>query len=257
MYRELLIFPEGLKGKPVYPDTARSLCAKACDGVEIDPAIFARQPDGLSIQRVFGHTADKEGFGAVPSICFGGGAGFIRMTGLGQTGTDLILKNAGKIATAVSGLLGDCPYRVDLRKGDCKVQPSTGAHPYRIRNLIVSKKRDHFAGIATSGLPTLAQMEPLIKKAIYRGLVGQALTLDREIGSHFGEVIGTEECLDIQIFEGKPFFAPIKEGLKTCALGVHGLTFTMSCRLVGPWYTGHLRSRGFGFIEGGLRGGHQ
>lgn len=251
MYRELLIFPKALEGKPVYPDTARKMVAKACDGVStVSPEIFTRQNDGKSLQRVFGHTATGEGYGAVPSICFGGGNGFIKLYGLGKRGSELLSANGAGIATAVSALHDNCPYRFDMKEGACKVQEaSNGA--YRIRNLIVSKKRDHFADIAANGLPTLYQMEPLIKKAIVRGIIGQALTIDEETGSHYADVLGTEETLDIQIFDGEPFFAPIKDGIKTCALGVHGLTFTMSCRLAGPWFTGHLRSRGFGFIESG------
>lgn len=250
MYKELLVFPDALKGKPMYPDTARAMVARACDGVSIDPAIFARGKDGKSEQRVFGHTADGEGFGAVPSVCFGGGQGFVRLYGLGARGAQLILENAGSIAAALSKLHGNCPYQFKMNEGKCEIGPPDGS-AYRIRNLVVSKKRDHFAAIATSGLPTLEAMTPLIKRAIVRGLMGQALALDEETGSNFASVVKDDAELDIRIFDGKPVFIPLKEGVKTCALGVHGLLFTMNCKLSGPWFVGHLRSRGFGYIEKG------
>lgn len=251
MYRELLIFPEALKGKPMFPDTARSMVAKACDGSRVSPEIFSRQPeDGKSMQRVFGHTADGEGFGAVPGVCFGGGNGFVRLYGLGKRGVKLLSENAGDIATAISALHGNCPYRFVINDGACQIGNPDGS-TFRIRNLIVSKKRDHFSDIAANGLPTLAAMEPLIKKAILRGLIGQAMTIDEETGSNLAGAIKTDEAMDIRIFDGKPVFIPLKSGLKTCALGVHGLMFTMNGSISGPWFVGHLRSRGFGLIEKG------
>lgn len=248
MYRELLIYPESLKGQPVFPDTARSLVAKACDATDVNPEIFARQPDGKTVQRVFGHTASGEGYGAVPSICFNGGKGFIRLYGLGKRGRDLLSSEAAPIATAISRLLNNTPYRFDIRDGSCDITPERpGA--YRIHNLVVAKKRYQFADIAEKGLPSLEAMTPLIVKAIHRGLIGQAMALDEETGSQLAFRIPSEEMLGIQIFEGKPVFTPLKNGARACALGVHGLEFTMNLHLEGPWFAGHLRSRGFGQIN--------
>lgn len=252
MYKELLIFPKALEGEPLFPDTARKLVAKACDGYPVAQEIFARQPDGRTEHRMFGRGKQGKGYGATPSVCFGGGRGFIQLYGIGKTGSEVLCANGASVATAISRLHGNCPYRFVMNEGHCKVQGSNGgAVAYRIRNLIVSKRHAEYGHITADGLPALPPMEPMIKRAIYRGLVGQALQLDKELGTNYSSVFGTQDSLDIQLFDGKPFFSQIKEGVKSCALGIHGLTFTMACRLIGPWFTGHLRSRGFGYIESG------
>lgn len=250
MYKELLIFPESLKGQPTYPDTVRSLVAKACDGLSVNPAIFARQADGKTIQRVFGHTADGEGYGAVPSICFGGGNGLVRLYGMGVRGDELLSESAGTILTAVSGLLNNTPCRFEIWSGNCEVGHPNGSG-FKIRNLVVAKKRYQYAEFAEKRIPTLVEMTPLIKRAIVRGLIGQALTLDEETHSQLARQIPTDDMLDIKIFEGKPVFKPTKAGSKGCVLGVQDLVFTMNISLSGPWFVGHLRSRGFGLIQSG------
>lgn len=250
MYKELLIFPESIKGQPMYPDTVRSLVSKACDGIAINPEIFARQADGKTIQRVFGHTADGEGFGAIPSICFGGGNGLIRLYGIGKSGRQILTESAGTILTAVSALLNNTPCRFEVKSGDCEIGDPDGGG-FKIRNLVVAKKRYQYAEFAEKRMPTLVEMTPLIKRAIVRGIIGQAMMLDEETGSRHADRLPTDDMLDIKIFEGKPVFMPTKAGKKGCVLGVQDLVFSMNLSLSGPWFVGHLRSRGFGLIQSG------
>lgn len=253
MYRELLIFPQSLKGQPIFPDTSRELIAKACDGLEINPQIFARQANGQTINHVYGHTADGQGYGAVPAVCFGGGSGLIRMYGMGQHGADLLMEEAATIGTAVSKLLGTS-YAFKLNEGRCEITPNKPGI-YRIRNLVVAKKRYQFAAIADGRMPTLEEMTPLIRNAIVRGITGQAMAIDEQCENQseilLAGQIPNEGALDVRIFHGKPVFIPLKKGKKACALGIHNLEFTMNLRLSGPWFAGHLRSRGFGYIQKG------
>lgn len=248
MYVELIVFPHALRGTQIFSEQARSIVAKACHESNVNPEIFnRRKEDGKSIQRVFGHTADGEGYGAIPSIVFGGGKGFVRIIGFGKKGTKLLSENASTISTAVSQMYDNSPYRFDMKSGNCTIDHPDGS-TFKIHNLIVTKKREHYSDIAQNGIPSLESMTHLIEKAIIRGLIGQALTIDEETGSNCAGAIKTDKGMGIKIFAGTPVFIPIKEGTKKCALGVHKLEFTMNCGISGPWFVGHLRSRGFGQI---------
>lgn len=250
MYQELLIFPHALRGQAMHPDTARALVAKACDGIPVNPEVFARQPDGKTLQRVFGHTADGAGYGAVPSVCFGGGNGLIRLYGMGQRGATVLAVSGITILTAITQFYDNTPCRVETRSGACEMGPPNGSI-FRIRNLVVAKKRYQYAPFADKGVPSLTDITPLIKTAISRGLMGQAMTLDEETGSQLARQMPTDDMLDIRVFDGQPVFMPTKRGQKGCVLGVHNLLFTMNLSLAGPWFVGHLRSRGFGLIQSG------
>lgn len=249
MYRELIVFPAALKDQIIYPETARSLVAKSCDGLAIDPEVFTRQPDGTTRQGVFGHHSTGEGYGIPPAVVFNGGRGFIRLYGIGQRGSELVSREAPQIATAIS-LHTHSPYTFTVNTGECALEDRGYAQLYGIKTLIVAKKKYQFAALTGGGLPTLTAMTPLIQRAIVRGIISQARLLDTDAGRPAKEtVIGTDEMLDIRVLAGKPVFVPIKTGARIHALGVRNVVFSINLNMTGPWVVGHLRSRGFGLIK--------
>ncbi|MDO8728578.1 MAG: hypothetical protein Q7K26_01655 [bacterium] len=244
MYKELLLFPEVLKGQQIYPEDARSLVAKACDGRSIDPAIFARGPDGKTLQGRYGDDRKGEGFGLPPSIIFDGGNGFIRIYGIGKSGTDLLAEHTASIVTALSKHLGG-PYRMEFKHGDCELQMSEPIL-YSIRKLIVSKKPaklSHFFGV------TAQERAPEIKKEILNGLISMARWLDEDLGTpHLLEHgIPSDDSLILDILEGESVPIPIKPGIPAAAF--KNITFCTNISLNGPWMAGKLRSRGYGLIR--------
>ena len=62
-------------------------------------------------------------------------------------------------------------------------------------------------------------------------------------------LVGTDDMLDIQVFEGAPHFKDLHKGMKGKVLCVSGIAFTMAGDLSGPWTCGVLRSRGWGSIR--------
>lgn len=250
MYKELLIFPEKMKGQVIYPDIARELVAEAADAFPINSMIFSRMPDGKNVQGVYGDAGDGEGWGLPPRIFFGGGQGFIRVTGLGQEGSDLLGSEASMIATAVAAKLG--PYSFKINDGTCTVQRSR-PFLYRIGRLILSKKLTVMnAHKDTDGRCTLESVSPLIRRAIIGGIVSQARFLDQNSGGMSGSlesVIGTDDMLGLRIIDGSAGIIKVKKNERLHALVVSNLVFSLDLDLRGPWLAGILRSRGFGLIR--------
>ena len=243
MYKELLIHPECLREKSVLPWCARQLAAAACDAFPVDPAIFQRGADGKNLQAVYGRVDDGEGWGVPPKIFFGGGKGFLRITGLGEEGVRLLDAEAATLATAIANYLGS-PYTFRLNQGECTVSRSRPTL-YRINNLALSKKMPVInAHRGSNGNKcTLESVEPLIRRAIIGGIVSQAryLGLEREIG--------TDDMLGLRILDGAPTMMRIKKEVRLHALVVGNLVFSIDLDLNGPWLAGTLRSRGFGLIR--------
>lgn len=255
MYREFQIFLECLKGQPVYPDAARSAVAAATRSFDVDPLIFNRQPDGKTVQGTYGNRYDNEGWGMPPLIVFGGGIGCIRIIGLGSTGSHLLSKQAHIIATALSAHYRSL-YRFKMHVGTCslaRAQPNI----YQIRELVISKKNRAIDALKIDGVFTLESVAPLIRRSIIGGLISQARFLD-ESSSHsltqspFAQLelqIGTDETLGLDLISGKAVIGQIKKHPNAYALIVKHLKFKIDLDISGPWYSGHLRSKGMGLIS--------
>jgi len=176
--------------------------------------------------------------------------------GLGVEGTQLLRDNAAMIGTAVGQSL-QTPYQFRFNEGHCKISPLFGyVRSYFIPVLALTKKDRVFNSIAPRDQRiTLEQLAPLIRQAVTSGLISQARYLD---DSYFQALtpelaklesaIGTDESLNIEIFEGEPHFRSLNSDTKGKVLCVSGLRFTIAADLEGPWSCGVLRSRGFGRI---------
>jgi len=239
MYTELILRPSGLANQAIYPDVARKFFAAALDGVEVDPALFARDAQGRTLQGVIGHVKEGTGFGRAPRIVTDAGSGFLRLYGIGQEGSDLLIRHLGPIYSAISRKYG--PTAQELRQGECKIDFTGYMVPHRIRLLVVNK-RPHFRAQEINGNE---QAVGLIRRQIVAGLVSQA-----ELVSCAQKLPRDEE---IDVLEATPYPIPIREGI--FASGYKNVVFAMPSRLSGPWLAGHLRSRAYGFMRAQIPGG--
>lgn len=254
--RELLLHLHS-PNAPQWPEDARKMLACACDGKPVDPAVFNRDAGGKTLQGVFDHM----GVGRLPAVITSGGKGYLRLTGMGSDGAAIVTKSAATIAQALSTYLDGCLFESKLSQTsigiDVKGQKTNIL--YRIHNLCVTKKLDHYREIvnAAGGRPSLEDIEPLIVRAISRGLLSQAKTLDGTDDTRLEGLLPDDETLDIEILDGRPIFLPISDdgkGKMVTALGVMNLVFSMNANLTGPWYVGALRARGYGLIRRNYEG---
>lgn len=255
MYLELLIFPAALHGQRLNNEAARGTIAKACDGYAVDPRVFARGPDGSTLNAVY-YNDDRSTIGQPPLVAFGGGNGFIRLTGLGAEGVDVLRTNVQIICAALGAHFGG-GYRFKLNEGHCTLEQLHGyVHTYFFPKLLLSKKVHVFKRLSVPGQRlTLEAVKPLVVEQIKTGLIAQSRFMDdsyRSIGqpgkANMESSLGTDAMLNIEVHEGGPNFQPIKSGEKASALFVNDLIVTMAVGLEGPWYFGGLRSRGNGLI---------
>ncbi|WP_265307625.1 hypothetical protein [Verminephrobacter eiseniae] len=249
MYAELLIFPDALRNQPLFPDEARALVAQATDAFPINPLIFNRQADGKTVQGCYGTATDGEGWGIPPAVCFGASRGCIRLVGLGPEGVALVINEAPALGSAVAMHLGNSPYTFKTLSGDCTLERS---HPrvYRVRQLAVSKKLNAINAHKDGDAFTIQSVEPLIRRAVLGGLLGQARFLDDACAHGNREAaIGTDDMVGLRVLDGKAILGRIKKDAKVHALIVRDLVISLDLDLGGPWYAGHLRSRGYGLIR--------
>lgn len=257
MYSELLVFSDTLKDQVVNGPQARVILAKACEHFPIDTRVFARDAQGKPLQAIFAPEADGRALPKPPLIHFGGGKGYVRLVGTGAEGVALLKSQAALIGTALGEHFG-APISFKLNDGHCRIEPLHGfVRTYFIPHLGITKKEGEMKKIAARDeRVTLDAVTPWIKKLIVDGLISQARFLDdsyREIGNPDRAVlesaVGTDDMLDIQVFEGNPHFKQVHQGMKGKVLCVSGIAFTMAADLEGPWTCGVLRSRGWGSIR--------
>ena len=257
MYSELLVFSDAIKDQVMNGSTARAALAKACDNFSIDPKVFARDTAGKPLQAVFTPDADGRVLPKPPLIHFGGGKGFVRLVGLGLEGIALLKAQAPLIATALGAHFGG-HISFKMNDGHCTLDTSIPiARTYFIPVLGITKKESEMKKIAARHERiTLEAVTPWIQKLIVDGLVSQARLLDESYRDNgqperavLESLVGTDDMLDIQVFEGAPHFKELHKGMKGKVLCVSGIAFTMAGDLSGPWTCGVLRSRGWGSIR--------
>lgn len=256
MYSELLLFPRSLENQCIQPDAARSIVGKACAHFPVDPRVFSRGPDGQPLNATFEPDASGRALPKPPLVSFGGGNGFIRLVGYGSEGVKVLQDNATMIGTAVGQSL-QSPFRFRFNEGHCQVSPLLGfVRSYFIPMLALTKKDRDFNRIGPRDQRiTLDQLVPMIRQCITSGLISQARYMDESYFevqtpelARLESAIGTDDALNIEVFEGAPVFRSINADSKGKVLFVKGLRFTMALDLEGPWTCGVLRSRGFGRI---------
>ncbi|MBU2786265.1 hypothetical protein HAP93_10915 [Acidithiobacillus ferriphilus] len=238
MYLEMIYRPRAMADQVIYPDHARKLVAKACDGFGI-PTIFNRDQDGKSISLVYERERPGIWYGVPPAIAFDGGKGFIRIYGIGQEGKEILGAHAAMLFSAIMRRHG--LTAVEMKEGTCGIRQSPYVIPHRIRRLLVAKK------LASSRYTHAPVTEPeavaAIRYAVVSGLVSQARLLgDR----HAESMIPREE--DVDVLDGAPLLVNIS-GEKNYAAGYKNVVVGLPLRLRGPWQCGHLKSRGYGFIR--------
>lgn len=258
MYSELIIRPSKLVDQVIYPDTARKLLAEALDGVAVPPLLFNRTADGKTIQDKYWHE-DKGHLEAAlpypPVVSFDGGKGFLRLYMLGQPGRELLMETASIIGAAVGKHVGG-PYSFAMNEGDCTIKQNHTPILYSIRRLVVTKdphKAKRYIKVPPS------DVEDDLRRIVMRGLISQARWLDANGASKLEleyaipdkkkleYAIPDENTLGFTVADGMPTPIEIKEG--TLAAGYKNLVFSMNLDLMGPWFSGHLRSRGYGHIR--------
>lgn len=244
MYNEILLFPEKLRGQPIYPDIARKIVGEACDGCNIDPAIFCHDAQGKTLQGRYGDDRKGEGFGIPPAIIFDGGTGFIRIFGIGQSGSDLLADQAMPMVSALNKHFGGA-FRMEMKQGDMTLSASE-PRIYNMRHLVVAKKAHQIAQFRDK---SVAERSEEIKKEILNGLLSCARFLDDDIGgaSMLEGQIPSHESLTLDILEGTPMPVFTKPGIPAAAY--KNLVFCTNLKLSGPWTAGKLRSRGYGLIR--------
>ncbi len=246
MYSELIIRPHALADQVIYPEVARKLVAEACDGINVPPLLFNRGPDGKTIQGRYWHP-DRNYLEAAlplpPVTSFDGGKGFLRIYMLGQPGRDLMLESASLIGTAIGKKVGG-PFLFAINEGDCKILTYSTPILYSIRRLVVTK--DPHKSRRYMDTPP-EQVEDDLRRIIMRGLISQARWLDQHGAGGLECVIPDEHSLGFGIADGQ--FKPILINDRNYAAGYANLTFTLNLELAGPWFAGHLRSRGYGQIR--------
>lgn len=235
MYLEVIFRPQGLAGQRIWPDQARKLVAKACDGLDLAPALFNRGPNGKTLQGRYGDDRDGDGMGMPPAIVFDGGRGFIRLYGLGERGQALLGEAAPTLLRGLIRAQGATSF--DMKAGACELEYKGYGVLHRIHLLVVSKK----PGVIPREPATAEASSAAIRREITRGLIAQARWLG---GSLEGQVPLDE---DIDIVEGEPCPVPIQDGIFAAAF--KNVVFAMPVMAKGPWLAGHLRSRGYGMIR--------
>jgi len=234
MYNELILRPASLANQVIYPDQARKLLACALDGEpSIDPALFGRGPDGKTLQGCMGHIKDGTGFGRAPEIAFDGGSGFVRIFGIGEAGSALLIRHLGQIYASVARKHG--PTAQALRQGQCEIQFTGYMVPHRIRTLIVNKRPKARAQPIEGNETAVA----LIRRQIVAGLTSQAEIV--------GEAQKIPDDASIEILSATPYSVPIRDAIYGASY--KNVVFAIPARLNGPWLAGHLRSRGYGFMR--------
>lgn len=241
-YSELLFRKKDVER--IYPDQARKMVAAACDGIDIDPAIFNRDASGKPLSGTYGGHHIEEGFGIPSRIVFDAGPGFIRIYGLGRQGAKILENEAPKLFSALykQGFMG-----FDQKNGTMGIaRREHSAVLYNIRCLVLARKPaacQPFVRAALTG--AVADMTSNI---VLRGMSGLARMLDDEmIDANQAPMFEQAIPQQVDILEGEPLSVLIKPGIYGAAY--KNVVLSMPVRLTGPWSTGLLRSRGYGLIH--------
>lgn len=248
MYTELIIRPAKMADRYFHPDQVRKLVAKACDGLPIDPLLFNRQTDGKCIQGQFDRDRPGEPYSGIalpPVAIFDGGQGFIRIYTLGEVGRTLMQKCAPTVAHAVARHIGGA-YTFDLKEGECNIEPRSTPSLFSIRRLVVAKHRRNTQKFSQRG-EGAQDVEDELKTLVIRGLISQARWLHGNGADKLEYRIPDDGSLGFHIAKGE--FVTVKIKNNAYASAYKNLIFSMNLSLKGPWYSGLLRSRGYGKIQ--------
>lgn len=237
MHTEYFFKPKALRESIVYPDQARVIAAKICDGIPIDPAIFHRNPDGSSIQ---GRGPDGEGL--QPPIVFDGGKGFVRIYGFGQKGMNILSSQAGLLLSAFTKQYG--PTALETRETKSEIRFDKGFREYSMRRLVVAKKNQDIDKFYRKPIHEVSE---LVANIIRRGMLSQARLMDVGQAPFYEGALPHDEAFPIHIHEGEPMPIDIKNG--NYAAGYRDIVFSLPFTATGTWQAGLLRSRGFGLFR--------
>ncbi len=244
-YMTIDLRPPGLAGQRLNGAEARKIISAALrDPI---PELFARESDSVSTgeNRTVNPVDDPED-GAEPwPIVFEGGSGYLRVSGIGSRGVDLLTRHAMTIIRDVAAIHGAVAPRI--QSGPMRMTPHSGKL-YFIKSLVIAKKTKHFQALRSdeTGLIDFDASRPRIERAILRGLASQAALLDRDGGTSFHLNFDPERC-GLLILEGGMTLKEVKPGFKVAA--AINLRFALDFNLVGPWVCGQLRNAGFGLIH--------
>lgn len=243
MYTEVMLRPGSLAGQKIYPGDARRMVAKAL-GEYSSPQLFGADENGRHLGRRINHLPP------ITPIVFGGGAGFIRITGVGQPGKEILAREMGNIFTALSKHTVS-PVAMEMKEGEHKYTRK-GFRAYRIGNLALAKfgkvrgtkfivLLDQYGKCSSDAerAEVLQAATPLIVEVIDKGLAGMADQLGIDLPSDLGITIFSGELGMCRIHDDRPGHIGV----------VRNLQFSMEGELVGPWSVGHLRGHGYGQVR--------
>ena len=218
------------------------MVAQACDAIDINPAIFNRNPNGKPISGTYGDSAE-EGFGIPPKIIFDGGPGFIRLYGIGAAGSRLLDQEATKIFSALFkiGFKG-----FDHKSGEMGIEATHFDSMYVVRTMVFARSPGACKKFIKAELT--GEVAGAASNIFLRGLNGVARLLDNDL-LDAGKAPKFESSLphEVTFLEGKPLPIEIKPGVLGAAY--KDILLSMPCKLNGPWVTGLLRSRGYGLVR--------
>ena len=256
MYLEYLVRLIDAPPGTITPKNARGVLNAALFqfGGSVPPALFGHDADGRNLQTLYTLPGERIQYAAPPVVAISGGQNFVRLTGIGPVGCDLLRGQIGQMAEAISRYTKQL-YSIQTYSGSVGIEPSR-PHLYHVGSMILQKNTKHLATL----LPTDAagrwqanfdDLVPHIEKAVVRGLTGQALHLDAlmpEAEQLFGRM-PSDERLAVKVLGGTTYFHAMSDKHKGAALAIRNLTFTLDAKLSGPWSIGQLRAHGFGAIR--------
>lgn len=244
MYTEIIIRPLKMAGQRVFGQDARRMVAKAMEGKQVPPLFFGRDSDGKTL----GTRVNKNS--PLAQVVFDGGAGFLRVYGIGQEGSALVTQQMGNIVSSIADYT-DGAVSMDLRNGSIAFKG--GYRFYRVGKLALAKHgkvrgekffklHDRYRAAATDEdrEKVFREAEEMIRFVINRDIGGMAEQIGNiDVPRNLGIVIHSGELSVARIHPGDPGHVGI----------IKNLRFSMVGDLVGPWSVGHLRAYGFGLLK--------
>lgn len=245
MYSQMLITPQpgGAHATALWPERARSTLAAACAGSEVPAEFFGHAPAV--------YVEDCALPAPPPIILDATRDGSYRITALGRPGVDMMFSQAPLVYARLVEHLGVlCTFKT--YRGPCMAEQSDDAVLYRSRRMVIARKRAQMDHLLDQGRVSLDVARDLIKRSIVDGIVSQATYLDDTSDTGILAALPPSDGIEVDVLAGDitldPVTHPQRGGKPVMALVAKHLIFSLNINLTGPWYCGHVRSKGYGLI---------
>ena len=178
---------------------------------------------------------------ASTAIRIGSRAQSLMISAVGSAAVGCLLSNASKAGALVARHF-DISLEERCQQGECEVQTAADVCTYNVPSLVLSRR--HFdreqngrslRKVVTEGLFNDPALLDQVNRILMEGINRQAGVCLLDVPP---ELLG-----DIVVHRLAP--VQVKPGIYFV---VGAVSFRTSLRLIGPWYAGHLQSRGYGRI---------